>query len=424
MAMSKKILLPALQGQFGDWLYYTALMSLDDVKERVSYANEIHKNKNLSESIQRRLDDVKRGKEISDFLIKNKDRFFNSLVVGVHGGDPQWHPLRVKALNKAHDLADIPKDEQEAIGYLELTGIEKLFALDGQHRLAGIRDALTKDTAIGADHVPVILVSHKNTVDGLLRTRKLFIMLNKRAVPVKKPDIIALDEVDIAAIVTRRLVDGHQWFSRGQIDLLRYTSNLPKGDRQFLTTLGNLYDIVNIAIRQVMGREHEKELKDADRLRLPEPRIDFYEGLTLEFFRQLAKTDDLLGKYLENPKLTALLERARAPLEPHVLFRPIGLRIFANVSGQLRKTLSLKETFSRISKAPILMTANCYEGTIWDSSRGNMTPKGESVARNLLAYQLGAEADAAKLRLQIAQWKGIPPASVQLPRRLVGKSGR
>lgn len=419
--MSNKVLLPALQGQFGDWLYYTALMSLNDVKARVSYANEIHKNKNLSESIQRRLDDAKRGKEISDFLLRNQDRFFNSLVVGVHGGDPQWHPLRVKALNKAHNLDDIPEAEREVVGYLELTGTEKLFALDGQHRLAGIRDALTKDSAIGTDHVPVILVSHKNTVAGLVRTRKLFIMLNKRAVPVKKPDIIALDEVDIAAIVTRRLVDGHPWFSRGQIDLLRYTPNLPKGDRQFLTTLGNLYDIVNIAIRQVMGVEHKKELEDADRLRLPESRIAFYEGLTLEFFRKLSKTDALLGEFLENPEMTTLLDRARAPTEPHVLFRPIGLRIFADVSGQLRKVLSLKETFSRISKAPILMTASCYEGTIWDSSRGNMTPKGESVARNLLAYQLGLETDETKLRKQIAQWKDVSPTSVRLPRRIVGK---
>jgi DNA sulfur modification protein DndB len=419
--MTSRVFLPALQGKFGDWLYYTTLMSLDEVKARIRYAREIHENKTLGESIQRRLDDKGRSKEIAEFLLRNPDRFFNSLVVGVHGGDPQWHPLRVAVRNKAHSLDDIPEVDREAIGYLELTGSEDLFALDGQHRLAGIREALTKDPSIGKDHVSVIFVSHKTTQAGLRRTRNLFIMLNKRAVPVKKPDIIALDEVDLSAIITRRFVDTNRWFSRGQIDLERYTANLPKGDRKHLTTLGNLYDVINIALRQVMGSEHGKELADADRNRLSEARIDYYEKQICKFFTQLAEIDPLLREFLDNPTDLTVLDRARSSEEPHILFRPIGLRIFAAASGQLRKGFSLRETFLRISKAPILMTAPSYEGYVWDSSRWNMTPKGESVARNLLAYQLGANIDAGNLRKQIAQWKDVAPSTVKLPRRIVGE---
>ena len=45
--------LPALSGQLGTWDYYACLMRLGDVRERISYASEIHQIKSLSDMIQR-----------------------------------------------------------------------------------------------------------------------------------------------------------------------------------------------------------------------------------------------------------------------------------------------------------------------------------------------------------------------------------
>ena len=73
----KRRYVPALRGLFGDWAYYSCLMSLGEVSRRVTFAKELHKNKALSALIQRELKE-NRAKEISEYLQTNPERFFNS----------------------------------------------------------------------------------------------------------------------------------------------------------------------------------------------------------------------------------------------------------------------------------------------------------------------------------------------------------
>ena len=89
---SSPILLPALRGIMGDWVYYSCLMSLDEVSKRVNFAKEIHKNEQLSDMIQRSLTDS-RSKSVAEYLKDQDERFFNSLVVATYGGEPSWLPL-------------------------------------------------------------------------------------------------------------------------------------------------------------------------------------------------------------------------------------------------------------------------------------------------------------------------------------------
>ena len=69
---------------------------------------------------------------------------------------------------------------------MTLRGDEKLFALDGQHRLAGINRAIRDGMSGSDDEVSVIFLGHKNTDDGLKATRRLFTTLNKTARPVSR----------------------------------------------------------------------------------------------------------------------------------------------------------------------------------------------------------------------------------------------
>jgi len=48
--------MPALRGSFGDWTYYACLLPLRELAARVSYADELHQAKALSELIQRSLE--------------------------------------------------------------------------------------------------------------------------------------------------------------------------------------------------------------------------------------------------------------------------------------------------------------------------------------------------------------------------------
>ena len=71
--------------------------------------------------------------------------------------------------------------------------------------------------------------------EGYERTRRLFSTLNRYAKPVGKKDIIALDEDDSVAIVTRLLVEDHPLFV-GKISLGQ-SKNIAKSDQESLTSI-------------------------------------------------------------------------------------------------------------------------------------------------------------------------------------------
>ena len=152
------IVLPALRGIMGNRAYYSCLMSLHELASRVNYAKEIHSNQSLSDMIQRALED-KRSKEIAAYLRDNADRFFNSLVVAVYDGEPSWDPLSdVKSRYGTENTLELSEETIASVGFLTLRGDEKLFALDGQHRLAGIKRAIRDDMTEFDDELSVIFL--------------------------------------------------------------------------------------------------------------------------------------------------------------------------------------------------------------------------------------------------------------------------
>lgn len=59
-------------------------------------------------------------------------------MIGVYEGKPEWFEIGIND-NKLLKSDDIPFYINGAIGYLQLRGDEILFALDGQHRVEGIK---------------------------------------------------------------------------------------------------------------------------------------------------------------------------------------------------------------------------------------------------------------------------------------------
>ena len=134
-----EIYLPALRGLFGERAYYSCVIPAHELVKRVDFADTLHKSKSLSQLIQRELKE-KRGKAIAEYLHTEEDRFFNSLVIAVYDGSPQWHPSTMKLEGNVKE-SSISEDALHTLGYLRLSGKEKLFAIDGQHRLAGMKVA-------------------------------------------------------------------------------------------------------------------------------------------------------------------------------------------------------------------------------------------------------------------------------------------
>ena len=212
-------------------------MDLRELSSIVRYAKEIHKNVKLSDMIQRQLRGD-RTAQISEYLKTQPERFFNSLVVAIYGGQPDWHELsNVRNRHTSEKLHNLTDETIASVGFLTLKGDEILFALDGQHRLAGIKKAVEDGLEHDAyDEIAVIFVAHDNSEKGIERTRRLFTTLNKTARPVSKGEIIALDEDDVMAICVRRLVEDTDLFADDRLAFVA-GNNMPVTNMTSLTTI-------------------------------------------------------------------------------------------------------------------------------------------------------------------------------------------
>ena len=421
MAMTPPILLPALQGQFGDWVYYAAIMPLSEVRERIGFAHLLHRNRNLGELIQRQLQDSGTGKRnrqdaIATYLKENDSRFFNGIVVGIYGGEPVWHPFGITA-RPEFDMENIGYlAEQERVGFLELTGTERLFALDGQHRVSGIKRALEQDGDAATDILTVLFVPHLNTVEGIQRTRTLFIDLNKRAVPVGLKDIIILDEVDLSAILARRLVDDHPWFSRGQVDIQRFTPTIP-ADSDALFSIATLYGVIKrlLSTAFAAGTEERRELREAVTIRLKEERINYYYRKAVQYFGGLAELNGRLKEYFDVGPQSGIASMARDPHVRDVLFRPVGQMAFANAIAAISKAKDMEVALEIARMFPMDMAVPPFAMVIWDVERERVIARGAPLAGRLLRYMCGLEQASPKLRFSYGL--AVGDNSAQLPER-------
>ncbi|MCY4047067.1 MAG: DGQHR domain-containing protein, partial [Candidatus Dadabacteria bacterium] len=134
----RPIVLPALRGVMGDWVFYSTLMNLEQINEQLKYAREIYNRPNLSLKLQRDIDE-RRGKEIAQYIQTQQQHFFNSLVVAVFGDQLNWHAVENISAREKY-LKNLEEEIIESVGFLKLHGDEKLFTIDGQHRLSGIRE--------------------------------------------------------------------------------------------------------------------------------------------------------------------------------------------------------------------------------------------------------------------------------------------
>ena len=209
MRNNNELILPALRAHMGDWVYYVTFLQMGEIAKRIELAEDIHPSSTLKEMIQRQITD--RANPIAEYILNQSQRFFNSLIVGVYGGSPNWCELAIET-NRLFDAETLPLYLEGALGILQLDGKETLFAIDGQHRVEGIKKALKENEDLKTDEVSVIFVAHRTEKNGVERTRRLFTTLNRYAKPVKKSEIIALDEDDIIAIITRDLVEKHPLF--------------------------------------------------------------------------------------------------------------------------------------------------------------------------------------------------------------------
>jgi len=246
---------PAIRATMGRWDYFLVRMSMREIGQNIRYAEEIRGVSQLSQAIQRNLNKSRATDDIARYLSRHEDRFFGSIVVAALGGEPQWHPV---SLEDDPQFSILGNRLTDSFGVLTFDGTENYYALDGQHRLAAIRNLLDNETDYEPppdfrdEEVSVLIVTPKQLEEKdefIIRYRRLFGHLNRYAKPMSQYDIIIMDEDDALAIVTRRLVSQHAYFrshSETQFENARVRmqpgKNVTPGSSHF-TTLETLYDI-------------------------------------------------------------------------------------------------------------------------------------------------------------------------------------
>lgn len=224
---------PAIKAKMGDWTYYITKMKFGEVEKSVELAEKIHSHKDLDDLIQRDLS--KRVEDMTEFLLKEPQRFYGSLVVAIYMGNPVFHPIRV---TEDHKIVDSVNHD---FGFLQMDGSQTYFALDGQHRLESIKAACEVKPELRAEDISVIILKHDSSKTGMQRTRRLFTKLNRYAKPTDEKTNIAIDEDDAVAILTRQMIREYAPLA-GLIKVDTASKQLSRSDRKFLTTMRTFYE--------------------------------------------------------------------------------------------------------------------------------------------------------------------------------------
>ena len=129
-----KFIFCATRGVAGCYVYYTGSVR---VKELLDIA-------------RCQLKSVVSGYKFSD----PSCRLVNSIVLGCFGGDPRWQDICVKDAE-----GKLPEDIGDTMGFIEFSGEEDLFVLDGRKRFNALLSAYNQDKSIGEEDIPVVLVA-------------------------------------------------------------------------------------------------------------------------------------------------------------------------------------------------------------------------------------------------------------------------
>lgn len=441
----------AMRQKIGQWIYYITSFTFDEVSKNIQkeWKEEMGlDNANSEDRLQRGLEQ-KNVEQISNYIRNQNDMFFNSLVLAVYNGNPQWREIRIEYDNEEH----------YDMGVLELTEEDKIFPVDGQHRVEGIRDIIEStggdknegDNYYKSQTIPVILIAHENTIQGKKRTRRLFTTLNRYAKPVNKTDIILLDEDDLVAIVTRRLMDSNNLFNEERL-LLSQTKAISKSDRKSFTNIQTLYDCNMILLknylsnnelfiitsnnrRKKVNSKSKKDLTEFLKFRRDEIEINsFYEFVdgfwnkfkTLTPISMFLNPDELdyVAIYSDNEEnenrfeelflrgpvsqiekesLSYMLDDTYCPLSlfeelypfkegGNLLFRPFGLISIVNVLCGFSKTgINFDESLSRLDVIDLSLSFNIWNDIIYKIYDDRMITNNKQLFEDILKYLIYPE---------------------------------
>lgn len=347
----------AIRGKMGIWTYYVTAMSFEDIAQYVGpITKEISNNESFSDMLQRAITDNVDG--IKEYLLNQKERFFNALVLAVYDGKPEWFELEI----------EIEDYRTYSVGVLELSGDETIFPVDGQHRVEGIRKAIQENPDLMNEKVPVIMIGHEDSTIGKQRTRRLFSTLNRRARKVNDNELIALDEDDVVAVATREIIENNPLFAGGRIVNIG-NKNIQSSNHIAFTSIIELYQCNKIIFDYITSKEGIKK-KEKERLLLYRPQNDVTDKYISEindFWTSMISDIPSLKEYVETEEEQIVGLNVRNEDGGHLLFRPVALTqyIIALCEYMSKMECDIHAAITALNNVPFSINESPWLNVIW-----------------------------------------------------------
>ncbi|OCA80579.1 hypothetical protein BBH99_00305 [Chryseobacterium contaminans] len=378
--------IPAIKGRIGDWDYYVSTLTFQQVNDYVSKIdNELHKSESLKELIQRSI--TNNFISIKKYILHQPELFFNSLVLAVYDDYPDWVEIEVK----------YEELETYQLGLLDFPSHHKIFPVDGQHRVEGIKAALAENPELGTMKISAIFIGHKNDDNGLKRTRRLFSTLNRYAKPVTMDDIIALDEDDSIAIVTRNLLENHKLFTARKVTKSKNKA-IPPEDKNSFTSIITLYEC-NMELLKYHRKQQKKVNPNPERdnknfaeylkFRPEEEDLTSYEQFVTSFWNDFIDSFDYINAFTQ--------DTGANPSEPYrnnidggnLLFRPIGLLPFVQcVLGLVPLTnQNFSDIFNFYNGIDLTLNQKPWKQVLWNDFEKTMIMGNKTLIKSILKYK-------------------------------------
>lgn len=252
-----------------------------------------------------------------------------------------------------------------------------------------------------------IFIGHKNDPGGMQRTRRLFTTLNRYAKPVKLDDIIALDEDDCVAIVTRDLLEEYDLFTKKRVVYAKQKA-IPVTNREAITSIITLYQANLELFRrhyfEDKGRKiSAKQLEEYLKFRPSNEDFERFQVFCTVYWDAFKNNIDEVAGFLAAEDQSAAPYR-NSETGGNLLFRPIGFLPFVKACISIRDRTesdfsSICDKFNgldfSIDRRPWLFVA-------WDPNARKMVMGSDTVIQLLLIYlydeELLTQTELVKLR--------------------------
>ncbi|HEU0217793.1 MAG TPA: DNA sulfur modification protein DndB [Stellaceae bacterium] len=177
---------PAMRGQMGSRTYYACLMPLSAIPNLFKFTDWADFT---PEDREQRVLNLRRVPDLANYMLENEDDYLFASITASYKSEPIY--------------SEVQADGDASIGILKLKLGDELIINDGQHRCAGIAQALKQNPALGDHTISILLFPYESRE----RVQQMFSDLNRFVVKTSKSIDILYDRRDPISIATMFALD-------------------------------------------------------------------------------------------------------------------------------------------------------------------------------------------------------------------------